>query len=77
LVKTLSISYNKKYFAVEIEEGKNGGIFIINGTDFLHNAETKMRLFSISRANLIVLPVKNANELTFGNKVYFYIFYFW
>jgi hypothetical protein len=31
LVKTLSISYNKKHFAVEIEEGKNGGIFIING----------------------------------------------
>ena len=37
-------------------------------TDFLHNAETKMRLFSISRANLIVLPVKNANELTFGTE---------
>ena len=27
-----------------------------------------MRLFSISRANLIVLPVKNANELTFGTE---------
>jgi len=29
--KPFSISYHRKHFAVEIGEGKNGGIFIING----------------------------------------------
>jgi hypothetical protein len=65
LVKTLSISYNKKHFAVEIEEGKNGGIFIINGYGRVISSVPNVSSFAFFTGNTIRLALNMENRRIF------------
>ena len=66
LVKTLSISSNKKkHFAVEIEEGKNGGIFIINGYGRVICSVPNVSSFACFTGNTIRLALDMENRRIF------------
>ena len=63
--KPFSISYHEKYFAVEIGEGKNGGIFIINGHGNVNWSVPNVRSFAFFTGNTIRLALDMKNRCIF------------
>ena len=70
--KPFSISYHKKHFAVEIGEGKNGGISIINGYGKVKCSVPNVRSFAFfnGNTNRLALDMKNSRIFVcaLGNK---------
>ena len=63
--KPFSISYHKKYFAVEIGEGTNGGISIINGNGKVRWSVPNVRSFAYFTGNTIRLALDMKNRRIF------------
>ena len=63
--KPFSISYHKKHFAVEIGEGKNGGISIINGYGKVKSSVPNVRSFAFFTGNTIRLALDMKNRCIF------------
>jgi hypothetical protein len=63
--KPFSISYHKKHFAVEIGEGKNGGISIINGHGKVKCSVPNVRSFAYFTGNTIRLALDMKNRCIF------------
>ena len=63
--KPFSISYHKKHFAVEIGEGKNGGISIIHGYGKVKCSVPNVRSFAFFTGNTIRLALDMKNSRIF------------